>query len=65
MAHPTAFRHQGTVTLNRHDGSSVTLSMEEAAAIAAAVSPSEVARTAAERHLLAHRTPLGQRHGEE
>jgi hypothetical protein len=63
MAHPTAFRHQGSITLNRADGSSILLSMEEAAAIAALVSPGAEARAAAERHLAVHRGMLGNRHG--
>ena len=63
MAHPTAFRHQGKVHLNRGDGTAVILTMEEAAAIAALVAPSADARAAAERHLQAHQGMLGQRHG--
>jgi hypothetical protein len=63
MAHPTAFRHHGTIILNRADGSAVALTMEEAATVAALVSPSADARAAAENHLAAHRTLLGTGHG--
>lgn len=64
MAQPTAYRHEGRVLLNRHDGTLVRLTMEEAAAIVAVVSPSADARAAAERHLVAHASPLGRRHGD-
>lgn len=63
MAQPTAFRHENRIHLNRADGTSVVLTSEEAAAIAALVGPSAVAREAAERHLEMLRTPLGRRHG--
>ena len=62
MAQPTAFRHNGAIHLNRHDGTSIALSMEEATVIAALVGPSAEARDAAERHLEMLRTPLGRRH---
>ena len=63
MAHPTAYRHEGHVSLNRHDGTLLRLTMEEAAAIVAVVGPSAEARAAAERHLEAHANLLGSRHG--
>jgi len=62
MAQPTAFRHENRIYLNRPDGTSVELTAEEAAAIAALVGPSAVARDAAKRHLEMLRTPLGRRH---
>ncbi len=62
MAQPTAFRHNGAIHLNRHDGTSIALSMEEAVVIAALVGPSAEAQAAAARHLEMLRVPLGSRH---
>lgn len=62
MAQPTAFRHGAQIHLNRPDGTSVVLTVEEACAIAALVSPGNQATAAAERHLEALRTPMGRRH---
>lgn len=59
MAQPTAYRHQSNVHLNRADGNLIVLTMEEARVIAALVSPAIDARSAADRHLIAHR---GLRH---
>jgi len=62
MAQPTAFRHENRIHLTRADATSGALTTEEAAAIAALVGPSAVARDAAARHLEMLRTPLGRRH---
>lgn len=65
MANPTAFRHLSNIYLNRADGSALILTTEEAAAVAALVSPSAEARAAAERHLAVHRGTLGFGHGSQ
>ena len=62
MAAPTAYRHQGMIGLNRHDGSCVMLTMEEAAAVAALVSSGADARDAVQRHMDARGELLGRRH---
>lgn len=63
MARPTAYRHQGIIHLNRADGSLLALTVEEAAAIAALLSPGTEAGAAAQRHLDAHAGMLGRGHG--
>lgn len=62
MAAPTAYRHQGMIALNRPNGGLVMLTMEEAAAVAALVSPGADARDAVQRHMDARGELLGRRH---
>ncbi len=54
MAHPTAFRSQGLVALNRADGSVIMLTQEEADAVAGLCGPGAHAANSVRAHLERH-----------
>lgn len=64
MAAPTAYRHQGMIALNRPNGGLVMLTMEEAVAVAALVSPAADARDAVQRHLDQQMNLIGRAHSD-